>query len=189
MERSQSSRFKISRAARALLAFVLLGAFLSGIVPLAAATSGSLCNLECCAGRAAHASGSCMKGACQVTLSGLRTRRHHAAPEKAERFCGLSRKIHLTSVSLINAEVRLSSSSDRVLPSALEASCHADCGCAAGFANSNRSRNSAAVAGDSRPPTPTNNDLSDFTYHRIRFLETQCRQGAPRGPPISFYLV
>lgn len=169
------------------MAFALLAAFLSGIVPLAAAKSGSLCNLECCAGRAAHASGSCMKGACQVSLS--RARSHHAAPEKAEKFCGVPRKIHLTSFAVRRGQARLSSSSDRVLPSVLEAACHPDCGCAAGFANSNRSRNSAAVASGSRPLSPTNNHASEFRYHRIRILETQCRQGAPRGPPNSFFLV
>ena len=169
------------------MAFVLLAAFLSGIVPLSAATSGSLCNLECCAGKAAHASGSCMKGACQVTLS--RTRRQHAAPDKAEKFCGVPRKIQLTSFLVRRGPARVSSSSAHVSPSALEAACHADCGCASGFANSNRSRNSASVVGDSRPRPPTHNRLSDFRYHRIRILETQCRQGAPRGPPTSFFLV
>ena len=71
----------------------------------------------------------------------------------------------------------------------VEAACRADCGCASGFANSNRSRNSAPVAGGSRPLSPTNNHASEFRYHRIRILETQCRQGAPRGPPTSFFLV
>ncbi len=189
MERSRLSLYKISYAARALIAFVLLSAFLSGVVPLAAVTAGSLCNLECCAGRAPHASGSCMKGACQVTLSTSRARKHHATPDKAEKFCGLSPKIRLTSFALRRAEARLSTSSDHVSPSALEAPCHADCGCASGFANSNRSRSSAAVAGDSRPRPPANNYLANFRYHWIQILETQCRQGAPRGPPISFHLV
>jgi hypothetical protein len=188
MERSQSSRFKRNYAAKALMAFVLLAAFLSGVVPLAAVTAGSLCALECCAGKAPHASGSCMKGACQVTLPTSRARGHHAAPDKTEKFCGLSRKIRLTNFALRRAEARLSSSSDHVSPSALEAPCHADCGCS-GFANSNRSRNSAADASDSRPRLATNNYLGNFRNRRIRILQTQCRQGAPRGPPISFHLV
>jgi hypothetical protein len=146
-----------------------------------------LCNLECCAGKAPHASGSCMKGACQVTLP--TSRGHYAAPARAEKFCGPPRKIHLTSVVLRPAEARLSTSSDHVSPSALEAACQADCGCASGSVNTNRSRNSAAFAGDSRPRPLMNNHLSDFRYHRIRILDSQCRQGAPRGPPVSFYLV
>jgi hypothetical protein len=172
------------------MASVLLSAFLSGIVPLAAATAGSLCTLECCARRAPHASGSCMKGSCQAPLPASRARRHHAPLEKAERFCGLPRKIHLSSFTTVPAEARLSGSSDHLSSMALESPCQLDCGgCTSGFANSNRSRNSAAVVGDSRPRPPVNNHLSDFNYYRIRILETQCRQGAPRGPPISFYLV
>jgi len=172
------------------MAFVLLTAFLSGVVPLAAVTAGTLCALECCAGKAPHASGSCMKGACQVTLPTSRAHRHHAAANKTENFCGLPRKIDLTSFTVRHGEARLAGSTDHLSSSALESPCHPDCGgCASGFANSNRSRNSAAVAGDARPRTPTNNQLSDFRNHRIRILETQCRQGAPRGPPISFHLV
>ena len=172
------------------MAFVLLTAFLSGIVPIAVVSAGSLCALECCAGKAPHASGSCMKGACQVTLPTSRARRHHAATDQSEKFCGLPRESRLTSFALRRAETGLSSSSDHLSSSALESPCQPDCGgCASGFANSNRSRNSAAVAGDSRPRPPTNNYLSDFRNLRIQILEMQCRQGAPRGPPISFHLV
>lgn len=171
------------------MAFVLLAAFLSGVVPLAV-TAGSWCNLECCAGKAPHASGSCMKGACQTTLSTSRAGRHHARRDQADKFCGLPRKIHLSSFTTWPAEARLFGSSDHVSSMALESPCQLDCGgCTSGFANSNRSRNSAPVAGGSRPLSPTNNHASEFRYHRIRILETQCRQGAPRGPPTSFFLV
>jgi hypothetical protein len=173
-------------AARVLLAAVLLSAFLSGIVPLAAVTAGSLCTLECCVGRAPHASGSCMNGSCQVTLPSARKRNHHAAADRAEKFCGLPRKIRLTSVALNRAKSRLSKSSDHFSSLALEKPCQPDCGgCASGFANSNRTRNSAAVMGDSRPRPQTNNRLSDFRYHRTRVLNAQCRQGSPRGPPTA----
>jgi hypothetical protein len=184
MGRSHSRRFKMIRAARVLLAAVLLSAFLSGIVPLAAVTAGSLCTLECCVGRAPHASGSCMNGSCQVTLPSARKHSHHAAPDRAENFCGLPREIHLTNVTLNRAKSRLPSSSDHLSPLALENPCQPDCGgCASGFANSNRSRNSAAVAVDNRPRPPTNSRLSNFRYHRTRVFNAQCRQGSPRGPP------
>src|SRR5258706_15260144 len=93
MERTQLSRFKISYAARALMAFVLLTAFLSGVVPLAAVTAGSLCALECCAGKAPHAGGSCMKGGLQVTLPTFPAHRHHAGANKHHKFWWLPRKI------------------------------------------------------------------------------------------------
>jgi hypothetical protein len=190
MERSQSSRFKISYAARVLLAFVLLAAFLSGVVPMAAITAGSLCARECCARKAPHANGSCMKGACQVPLPTSRAHRHLAAPDKTDKFCGLPRKIRLTRVALRRAETRSSSSSDHLSSTALESPCPPDCGgCAFGAANSNRSRNSAAVMDDSQTRPPSNNYFVTLRYRPIQILETQCRQGAPRGPPISFHLV
>ncbi len=165
------------------MAFVLLSAFLSGIIPLAAVTAGSLCTLECCVGRAPHASGSCMNGSCQVTLPGARKHSHHAAPDRAEKLCGLPRAIHLTSF-LSGAESRLPGSSDHLSSLALAKPCQPDCGgCASGFANSNRTRNSASGAAENRPRPPTNSRLSDFRYHWTRVLNAQCRQGSPRGPP------
>ena len=183
MDRSQSSRFRINSAARALMAVVLLSAFLSGIVPLAAVTAGSLCALECCVGRAPHASGSCMNGSCQVTLPSARKHSHHTAPDRAEKLCGLPRAIHLTSVPS-RAKSRLPNSSNHLSSLALENPCQPDCGgCASGFANSNRTRNSASGAAENRPRPPTNSRLSDFRYHWTRVLNAQCRQGSPRGPP------
>jgi hypothetical protein len=183
MDRSQSSRFRINSAARALMAFVLLSAFLCGIVPLAAVTAGSMCTLECCAGRAPHLSGSCMNGSCQVTLPSARKHSHHAAPDRTEKLCGLPREIHLTS-ALSRVKSRVPSSSDHLSSLAVENPCQPDCGgCASGFANSNRTRNSAAVMGDNRPRPPTSSRLSDFRYHSTRVLNAQCRQGSPRGPP------
>jgi hypothetical protein len=51
-------------AARAVLAMMLLLTLVAGSIVLPAAAGGPLCTLACCAGRAAHAAGSCMDGSC-----------------------------------------------------------------------------------------------------------------------------
>ena len=184
MDRSHSRRFKITSAVRAALVAVLLGAFLSGILPLAPVAAGSLCTLACCVGRAPHVSGSCMKGSCRVTLSAGRSRRHDAIPDQAESLCGLSRTLKPTSFTRRRASS--AGASDRVSSSALERPCQADCGsCASGSANSHRPRNSAAVTGDSRPRPPTITQLPGFRFRRALILRTLCLQDAPRGPPIA----
>jgi hypothetical protein len=184
MDRSNSRRFKITSAVRAALVAVLLGAFLSGILPLAPVTAGSLCTLACCVGRAPHVSGSCMKGSCKVTLSAARPHKHDAIPDQAESLCGLPRTLKPTSFT--RRQVSPAGASDRVSPSALEGPCQADCGsCASGSANSHRPRNSTAIAGDSRPRPPTIAQLRGFRLHRTLVLRTLCLQDAPRGPPTA----
>jgi hypothetical protein len=184
MDRSHSTRFKITSAARAALVAVLLGVFLSGILPLAPVAAGSLCALECCAGKAPHASGSCMKGSCPISLLAARLHKHDVIADKAERLCGLPRTLKTTSFT--RRQASSPGASDRVSSFALERPCQADCGsCASGSANSHRPRNSAAVTGDSRPRPPTITQLPAFGFRPALTLRTLCRQGAPRGPPTA----
>jgi hypothetical protein len=73
------------------------------------------------------------------------------------------------------------------LAAAFENPCQPDCGgCACGFTNSKRQRNTAALASANRLRPPTDNHLSDFRHRRTHLFKTQGRQGAPRGPPLSF---
>jgi hypothetical protein len=184
MDRSHTSRFKFTSAVRAVLVAVLLGAFLSGILPLAPVTAGSLCTLACCVGRAPHVSGSCMKGSCAVTLFAARSHKHDAIPDQAESLCGLPRTLKPT--SFMRRQASSPGASDRVSSFALERPCQADCGsCASGSANSHRPRNSAPVTGDSQPRPPTITQLPAFGFRPALTLRTLCRQGAPRGPPTA----
>jgi hypothetical protein len=56
-------------AARVFLAVTLLLTLVAGSIVLPAAASGPLCTLACCAGRAPHAAGSCMRGSCGTGLA------------------------------------------------------------------------------------------------------------------------
>jgi hypothetical protein len=171
-----------------LLAGVLLSAFLAGVVPLAPVSAGSMCHLECCAGRAPHPSGSCMHGSCQANLSAP-AHLHHADANPVDKLCGLSKKVETRSFPRTRIKSTTHLASDQVTPSAFEKPCQADCGgCTSGSANSNRQRNSAAIANANRPRPSTNNRLADSRYHPAKILAAQRRQGAPRGPPFGFLI-
>src|SRR5438046_6387715 len=90
MNRRPSRRFKIISTAKLMLVVMLFVGFLSSIAPLASVSADSRCRLECCAGRAPHAAGSCIDGACEAPL---RTRPKAARNQQAKRaygeqFCG-----------------------------------------------------------------------------------------------------
>jgi hypothetical protein len=170
--------------ARVLLASVLLAAFVAGIVPPASVAAGSACQLECCAGRAPHPSGSCMNGSCQAVLSTAGAHNHHARPDQAEKLCSWPK----TSKSFTPRRIDASPhhSPNQVATAAFEKPCQPDCGgCASGFTNSNRQRNSAAIADANRPRPPANMRLAGSGFRSTRILPARSRQGAPRGPPFS----
>ena len=182
MNRSDRKRSRLVRAARILLAALLLTAFFAGVVPLVPVSAGSMCQLECCAGRAPHASGSCMHGSCQANLSAPHS--HHARPEPDDKLCGLPGKIETKNFSRTHVKSTAHHSLDQVASSAFEKPCEPDCGgCASGSTNANRQRNSAITASAHRPRPPTARGLSNLNYHPIQTLGAQRRQGAPRGPP------
>jgi hypothetical protein len=193
MDRRHEKPLKIRNTAKLALAVMLLVGFLSSIVPLARVSAGSTCTLECCAGRAPHAAGSCMDGACEASLlthpkaAGI----HQAKLDRAEQLCGLSHAVVVKSLAQMPAkhappQVR----SDQTTASASAAfvkPCQPDCGaCASGFTNPNRQKNSAAMADAVRPRGPTGIHLSNHGYGRTHDLDALCRQCGPRGPPFSF---
>jgi hypothetical protein len=186
MVRFHSRRLTITSTARILLASVLLAAFVAGIVPLASVSAGSTCQLECCAGRAPHRSGSCMDGSCQAVLSTARAHNRHATLDQAEKFCGFPKTFKTTSVARTRVKPSSPKSPIQIAAAAFEKPCQPDCGgCASGSTNSNRQRNSVAIADADRPRPPTDIRLSLFGYHGAQMLTAQSRQGAPRGPPSS----
>jgi hypothetical protein len=184
MHRSDLWRSRLVSMARVVLAFGLLTAFLSGIVPLASVSAGSICQLECCAGRAPHASGSCMNGSCQANLK-VRPHNHSPKQDQVEKLCGLPQRTWTKNFGRSRVDASSTGLSDRVAI-AFEKPCQTDCGgCASGFTNSTRQRNSAVIAGGNRLPPPADIRLSDFRYRCSSLLKAQSRHGAPRGPPIS----
>jgi hypothetical protein len=187
MNRFHSRRISLVRVARTFLAALLLTAFSAGVVPLVPVSAGSTCQLECCAGRAPHASGSCMHGSCQANLSAP-AHGHHAT-EPVDEFCGLPKKIETKSFPRSRIKSTAHLSSDHIASLAFEKTCQPDCGgCALGSTNTNRQRNSSAIASSDRPRPPTNLRLANLAYSPVQTFRAQRRQGAPRGPPLVHFL-
>lgn len=192
MNRFQPKRFRLVSTARVVLATVLLFAFLSGVVPLASVSAGSMCMRECCAARAPHAAGSCRDGSCPATLRKYprRAENHRAGPAQGEPLCGLHRKVLVKSLARMPSDGEQSRTrfdQTRVSAAAFGMPCEPDCrGCASGFTNSSRQRNSAGIADAVRPRGPAAIDFSNSGYHRTQIRKALCRQCAPRGPPLSF---
>jgi hypothetical protein len=184
MNRSHEKPGSLVSVARVLLAVMLLTAFFAGVVPLVPVSAGSMCHLECCAGRAPHASGSCMSGSCEANLSAAPAHSHHAEVNPVDELCGLPGKIGTKSFPGKHIKSTAPVSSDEVASAAFEKPCQSDCGgCASSSTNSNRQRNSAAIANANRPRPPTTLNLSKSASHPVQTLWAQRRQGAPRGPP------
>jgi hypothetical protein len=191
MNRFQPGRFRLASAARVVLAAILLFAFLSGVVPLASVSAGSMCRLECCAGRTPHAAGSCMDGSCEASLltHPKAARSNKAKRDHGDQFCGPGHAVVMKSLARMrsnHAPLEVGSDQTTVSAAAFGKPCQPDCGaCASGFTNPNRQKNSAAIADAVRPRAPTATDSSDFGAHLNKILKTLCRQCAPRGPPLS----
>ena len=189
MDRRRSRQIKIVCAARLGLAVLLLIGFLSNLAPLAPASASSMCTLECCAGRAPHAAGSCMDGSCQAVLSTHKKARR-VTEVQGDKLCGLSRAVAtkiIRRVGVDRAPRPAKSDPATISAAAFVKPCQPDCGgLASGSASSNRQRNSAMMAHAVRPRPPTNLHLLDFAHHGAQTLDALCRQCAPRGPPVSF---
>ena len=191
MDRPRSRQFKIVITARLGLVVVLLIGFLSSIAPLAPVSAGSMCTLECCAGRAPHAAGSCMNGSCQAVLSTHKTATDRRVTHvQGDEFCGLERMVAMKVIARPRVEhsARPAESGPATVSTAvLVKACQPDCADgASGLANSNRQRNSAAIIDADQPRRPTVIHISNPGYDPSRILEALCRQSAPRGPPVSF---
>jgi len=175
-----------------MLAVMLLFAFLCSIAPLASVSAGSRCRLECCAGRAPHAAGSCMDGACEAPLRtrSKTARNHHAKRNHTEQFCGLSHAVLVKNLTRRRANYgppQIGSDQTGAAAAAFVRPCQPNCGpCASGFTNPNRQKNSAAIADAVRPLRPTAIHFSNSGYHLTQILKALCRQCGPRGPPLSF---
>jgi hypothetical protein len=189
MDRRRSRQIRMVCAARLGLAVLLLIGFLANLAPLAPVSAGSMCTLECCAGRAPHAAGSCMDGSCQAVFSTHKTRTAHRVIQ-GDKLCGLNRAVATKiagRITIDRAPRPAKSDPAAILAAAFVNPCQPDGGgCASGFANSNRQRNAAAIADTDRPRGPMAIRLSNLGYHRSQLLDALCRQGAPRGPPVFF---
>lgn len=186
-----SRQFKIVITARFGLAVVILIGFLSSTAPLAPVSAGSRCMLECCAGRAPHAAGSCVHESCQAVLSTHKTGTTRRVTQvKGDEFCGLDRIVAMKVIArtrVDRAPRPAKSDPATISAAAFVKPCQPDGGgLASGFASSNRQRTAATMAHAVRPRPPTDLHLLNFARHGAQTLAALCRQCVPRGPPVSF---
>jgi hypothetical protein len=178
--------------AKLALAVMLTVGFLSSIAPLVPVSAGSMCRLDCCAGRAPHAAGSCMNGTCEASLRTHQgaAKSDHASLAHGDQLCGLNRRVVMKSLSRMRTHQPPSQAKPAQTMTSAAAfvkPCQPDCGAGAcGFTNPKRPKNSAVMADAVRPRGPTAIHLSNPGSDRIRILDALCRQCAPRGPPVSF---
>ena len=189
---------------RVILGLVLVVSTLWTNIPLVEDVSGPMCDLVCCVGRAPHAAGSCMNSSCHAFPTGGndRVHTHHEEPDEVEELCGLTGlTMNASWLSLVEtvttdpgsgahsdlSQSTSTSTSDKAGVSAAVVTkpCQLDCGsCASGFTNSNRKRNSSALAYADRPRPPSRGELVDVAYQATRKLRGLSRRGVPRGPPL-----
>lgn len=184
--------------AREFFAILLLCSVVIVAVPFVTVSAGSICTLDCCAGRAPHAAGSCMSGACHAAITIKRhARGRRTASLRSDVFCGLSFSPATISNRLaVKRTIRDPSSTKTSQKESTQREfsatsfgrpCPPDCsGWASGFTNLNQQRNSAAFTHAKRPGAPSGTRLrylhEDFTQARVGL----CRRCIPRGPPTFF---
>ena len=182
-----------STVARILVTALLLAAFLASVLPLTTLASGPMCNLACCAGRAPHAAGSCMKGSCYAVLSTRsKTHKHHRIIQPTERLCGLSvTKSLIKRSTVIAAKEAAQRTDDRseasLVATSLGKPCKSDCGTCSvsSFSSRNRERSVAALAHADKPRPLSAGRHEHSASNQAMALDALCRRSRPRGPPIS----
>ena len=184
---------RVRSVASLTLAMALLAALLASTLPLETVAAGPMCKLACCAGRAAHAAGSCMDGSCHAVRS--RTPAHIHRPERTqvvEPLCAADRVVRRLmssrwSKAVSGQSAKHGSGERQLLSTAIKRLCEPDCGsCASGIAGSYSERNVAVAARAQTPRPPFDVRQLDALSALNQTLHALCRQCAPRAPPLSF---
>lgn len=202
-------------AARAFLAVILLLTLVGGSIPWRASASGPLCTMSCCAGKAPHAAGSCMHGACEtgdsIDVDGdQHSQQHHEQPaptsdsESADQhiLSGVTAGVCATDMGNVptieatpdqatpdkSASVTKTENIDSAIsPAVMSPPCEPGCGaCTSGFATPNRFRNMAALARLKSALPQSSGKLADGSRPLTPAACVYSRLSAPRGPPRSF---
>ena len=190
---SRANPDRVRRIARATLATLLLAALLASVAPLDTFATGPMCTLDCCAGRAPHAAGSCMDGTCHAAL---RKRANHSHPSQTgigERLCSSSlhmlRRLPLGSTN--KTPPRPTNTERKKAPqlssNTVSKPCLPDCGgIGSSFAAADY-RNHAAVGRGQQLRPNTGTDAANGYLALLVTPTALLRQHAPRAPPISFF--
>ncbi len=181
---------------RILKTILITGIFVglaASILPLETSASGPMCTLSCCAGRAPHAAGSCMNGACHAFLIHRAGQSHvHHSESTPEQFCGLTiLSAHLRSSTLrgidanrvLEGKDSQTHSKESVSAGTIGRPCEPNCG--AGLLRSSsqtRRRHSGVIARAANPRPPSRSDRLSARFSGAKSLN-RFAQISPRGPP------
>jgi hypothetical protein len=194
---TRSLALALSRACRLLLGPALLFSISCANFPVAALADGPSCELECCAGRAPHAAGSCMGGSCHAfrTSQTKNFHQHEQAVEQPDELCGLSSP-KLNSEKISRRILRLDfyeRNEDReekqlhVSKHVFRSACQPVCGtCAVGFVSKRHDK----TFGLNQIGLPHATNLGGGYYldrGLTRTLNARSRADAPRGPPAFLF--
>jgi hypothetical protein len=203
---SRSRPARLARtSARIFLAGMLVLALLTGIAPLNVLSSAPDCSMPCCASVASG--GACATGACDAKLSG------HSNKAKPPVNSGDAHSSHCSSMRTGGASAADGASSDHVdtvearppaqhghqtpadaqsqsagvLSGALAKPCPPDCCASASiFAQGRRSRDTAALAHNSRPRPQTIASRLHRSFILPSIADARLRGSSPRAPPTIF---
>ena len=176
---------RVKRFAQAALGTALLASLLAGILPLETLASGQMCALACCAGRAPHASGSCMDGSCHAAIK-VSKQKQRSIETPREQFCGFAAlKRQHTSKRAVNTpplKSETESKEPHLSSATITEPCAPDCGTCGSRSTASDYRNHAVAAERQRPATAHHPELTntDFAFLSLTALVRQC---APRAPP------
>ena len=210
----RTGRITPTLVARILIAATLVAALVSAAVPFGLTSSGHLCTMECCAGKAPHEAGSCMHGSCEVNFSASKP---PPPPKEQEEHCGTHKPEAATqhggmhtqeapvpteedSAATAHQHAQQTGSSGQeqarkggsqhttsVAASMLTKPCPPDCGAGTlSYSNQSRPRESAALSYANKPRPPSSVLIRRGSGDISKTLEALFRRTPTRGPPASF---
>ena len=178
---------------RAILASIILCAVVAVVLPLSPVSATSACQLDCCAGRAPHALGSCMTGACHARI---KIKRHahvrFASSSSNEELCGLSarpaavaRRLSASNISAAQRTTNSKSTQSELSVTSTGRQCPEDCGGLASVFSTGKQSRKLFLRGehDQRPQSAT--ELGYLLVQSVKSRPGLSRRSIPRGPPLS----
>jgi hypothetical protein len=181
MNRKYRLRSPLVFCTRAMVALTLVTAVACAVIPLASA-SGNVCKLECCAGRATHAAGSCMNGTCHAALriQGKTIRRTMTPP--VDELCGLKSLTHRFHVTAIPTQSNAPTGNQQSI-SRVGQRCEPNCGSCSGGSNSFKDKTAVAAVRNPRPVIV----LSLINSRLTALRDAPTSEYSPRGPPPTLF--
>jgi hypothetical protein len=181
MNRKYCLRLPLVFCTRAMVALTLVAAFACAVIPLASA-SGNVCKLECCAGRATHAAGSCMNGTCHAAVKIQRKTIRRTITPPADELCGLKSLSHRFHVTAIPAQSNAPTENQQST-STVGQRCEPNCGSCSGGSNSFKDKTAVAAVRHARPAIV----LSLINSRPTALRDAQTLEYSPRGPPSTLF--